>query len=247
MNPRLSLIRSSSPERPLRREINVEPKVLDAGKGIVRFVASDETMDCYNEIVRVSGWRFTHFQKNAPFVNSHDYSDVRNLFGQVIRYAVEDGALVEDVQFALTPGGDTLADWVFAMYRDKFLRACSVGFSPQHYATKWDSDKTLLLSQITDLKLDAQAAAKLNVVYIEQEQLELSGCIIGANPNALAKSMRSIADAYKGGSINEHAVETFSDLIARAKTVRSSADRADDERARRRARAAISLEILNLL
>src|SRR5581483_1141225 len=96
-------LKDASRDHPIRREVTIEPKVLDEKNGIVRFTASDETMDHSAEVVRLSGWRFSYFQKNAPFVNSHDYSDVRNLLGQVVAYQIDGGALVEDVKFALTP------------------------------------------------------------------------------------------------------------------------------------------------
>lgn len=224
---------------PIRREITVEPKILDEKKGIVRFVASDETLDCYNEIVRVAGWRFTHFAKNAPFVNSHRYGDITEMLGQVVAWEVTSSALVEDVQFALTEKGDTLADWAFKMYRDKFLRACSVGFVPTRMASKWDADKTALLAQIADLKLEAAAAAKLCCVYIEQEQLELSGCVIGANPNALAKSLKTVAAAYKGGCLSEGDVDKFSAAIAASKNANPAADSADAGTASPRTKSAI--------
>jgi hypothetical protein len=226
MHP-LAHLKAASREQPLRRELPIAAKVLDEKKGLVRFVASDESMDHSCEIVRLSGWRFTHFQKNAPFVNSHDYSKVENLFGQVVAYGVEGGALVEDVQFALTGAGNTLADWVFALYRDKFLRACSVGFVPSKYATKWDSDKNPLLQQVAELKLDPAAAARLACVYIEQEQIELSACILGCNPNALAKSLTAIASAYKAGCINEHGVDQLSAAIAASKNALPAAVSAD--------------------
>ena len=213
----LATLRSATTANPIRREVAIEAKVLDEKAGLVRYVASDETLDAYNEIVRVNGWRFTHFAKNAPFVNSHDYCDVRNLLGQVVDWQIVGGQLVEDVKYALTPGGDTLADWCFAMVRDKFLRAVSVGFVPTRYATKWDADKNPLLAQIAELKLDAAAAAKLAVVYMEQEQIELSQCVIGANPNALARSLQNIAAAYKAGTIGESAVEKLSAAIAASK------------------------------
>lgn len=237
------LLKKFNLSEPVRREITVEAKVLDAAQGLVRFVASDETLDCYNEIVRATGWRFTHFAKNAPFVNSHDYSDIRNLLGQVVRYEVAGGQLVEDVKFALTPKGDTLADWAFAMTRDKFLRACSVGFCPVRMASKWDNDKNALLQQVAELKLDAQAAAQVRCVYIEQEQLELSLCIIGANPNALAKSVRAIAAAYKAGTLSEEQVQKLCQRYADVDPVTSAEDRADADVTRRRARLALLMKI----
>jgi hypothetical protein len=247
MNPFETILAKVSRSNPIRREITVEAKVLNEKEGLVRYVASDETLDCYNEIVRASGWRFTQFAKNAPFVDSHDYSSVTKLLGQVVAFEVKGGQLIEDVKYALTTAGNTLADWTFAMVRDKFLRAVSVGFVPSNWASKWDSDKSKLLAQIAELKLDSQTAAKLSAVYIEQEQIELSQCVIGANPNALAKSYAMVARAHKAGCLSEENIHQFSSLIANVNSVRSSPHRADDDRTRRRTRAAVLLEIENQL
>jgi hypothetical protein len=193
----------------LRREFAVTPRVLSETEGTIEFVASDETLDCYGEIVRVSGWRFTHFAKNAPFVNSHDYSDIRNLLGQVVGWRLEKGQLVETVKYIRDEG--SLGAMAFKLVRDGFLKAVSVGFQPVRMASKWDSNPSEFLTQIADLKLDAATAARLRAIYLEHEQIELSQCIIGANPNALAK-------AYKAGSLSEPELETLSSLYAAKKT-----------------------------
>lgn len=241
MNPLLATLRSASASNPLRRGLAIEAKVLDQARGLVRFTASDETLDCHNEIVRASGWRFTHFSKNAPFVDSHDYSSITKLLGQVVAYGVEGKALVEDVQYALTPAGDTLADWAFKMVDGGFLRAVSVGFCPRRYATKWDSDKSAFLGQISELGLDAATAATLNVVYIEHEQLELSQCVLGANPNALAK-------AYKAGALSERDLDKLCALRASLETaspapVRAAAGAAHVQRAKLALLAAIQTHL----
>ncbi len=248
MSTQLSaLLKSVGLSGPKRREIIVEPKVLDAAKGIIRFTASDETLDCYNEIVRVNGWQFSFFEKNAPFVNSHDYSDICNLLGQCIGWSIEGGELVEDVQFALTPTGQTLADWAFAMYRDKFLRACSVGFVPLGAVSKWDTDKTAFLGQCDALKLDEATRAKVACIYTKQEQIELSGCVIGANPNALAKSLGAVAAAYKAGTLTEENVVKFSALIANTKNAAPAADSADAGAASPRTKLAVLAAIQSQL
>lgn len=241
MNSTLSLLKSASATNPLRRALTVQTKTLDKAKGIVRFVASDETLDCYNEIVRVNGWRFTHFDKNAPFVDSHDYSSISKCLGQVIARNVEGGQLVEDVQFALTSDGQTFADWGFKMVDGGFLKAVSVGFFPKRYATKWDSDKSSFLAQVEELGLTPEQAAQLCVVYLEQEQIELSLCVIGANPNALAK-------AYKAGVLSEQDVDNFAAQKARLETVSSTQRRAAVDEASPRARQlALLAEIQNQL
>lgn len=221
-------------QAPIRRELTVSAKVLNDSEGTVEFVASDETLDCYGEIVRVNGWRFTHFAKNAPFVDSHDYSSITKLLGQVVSWRVEAKQLVEVVRYSREPG--TLAEWAYKMVRDGFLRAVSVGFVPVSMVSKWDGDQKDFLAQISELGLDAQTAAKLRAVYKEQEQIELSQCVIGANPNALAK-------AYKAGCLTEQDLDQFSALIANAKTVAPADDRAEAEATRRRARLALLAEI----
>jgi len=216
------------------RELTVVPKILDEKAGTVQFVASDETLYYYAEVIRVNGWRFTHFAKNAPFVDSHDYSSITKLLGQVTDFAVTGGQLVETVKYAREPG--TLADWAFKMVRDGFLKAVSVGFLPQKMATRWDSNQTDFLAQMAELKLDPAAAAQLRAVYLEQEQIELSQCVIGANPNALAR-------AYKAGCLTEEDLDKFSAVIANAKTVSPADSPAAAAETRQRARIAILAEI----
>lgn len=234
-----SLLKAANLAAPIRREFAVVPKILDEAAGLVRYTASDESLDCHGEIVRVRGWRFKYFAKNAPFINSHDYSDVRNLLGSVVAYGVEGAELIEDVKYALTPKGDTLADWVFAMVRDQHLKAVSVGFVPVSMCSKWDGDTKDFLAQIADLKLDAATAARVRCIYREQEQLELSQCIIGANPNALAKSLRTVATAYKAGTLSEENVTQFAALIESMKTASPAADSADADDASPRTRLAV--------
>ena len=217
MNPNLQTLSAKLGQRQFRA-LTVVARVINEDAGTVEFVASDETLDCYAEIVRASGWRFTMFAKNAPFVDSHDYSSIEKLLGQVVDYRVENSQLIETVQYARQPG--TLAEWAFKMVRDGFLKAVSVGFIPQKMATRWDSDQSAFLAQVADLKLDAQTAAQLRCVYMQQEQIELSQCVIGANPNALAK-------AYKAGCLTEQDLDQFAAIYAASKTITPAADSAD--------------------
>lgn len=231
MHPSLAaLLAKHKLAAPVRRELTVDAKVLSEDEGTVEFVASDESLDCHREIVRVSGWRFTHFAKNAPFVDSHDYSSITKLLGQVVGWRVEKGQLVETVRYSREPG--TLAEWAFKMVRDKFLRAVSVGFVPSRMATRYDSDTKDFLAQVADLKLDAATAGQLRAVYLEQEQIELSQCVLGANPNALAK-------AYKGGTLTEEDLDKLSAAIAASKNATPAADSADAGAAHPRTKLAI--------
>ena len=220
------------------RELSVTPKVLSADAGTVEFVASDETLDCHCEIIRIAGWKFTHFAKNAPFVDSHDYSSITKLLGQVIDFRVEKGQLIETVKYSREPG--TLADWAFKMVRDGFLRAVSVGFIPQRMVTKWDFNSAEFNAQVGEMKLDTTTAAQLRAVYLEQEQIELSQCVLGANPNALAK-------AYKAGTLTEEDLEKLSATIAASKNAQPAAISADAGAASPRTKLALLVEIQALL
>ena len=86
---------------PLRRTLHPEIRILDAKQGVCEYVASDETLDSYSEIIMARGWKFDQFQKNAPFVDSHDYSDISKLLGKVVDYKIDGKSLVETVQWAI--------------------------------------------------------------------------------------------------------------------------------------------------
>ena len=188
----------------LLRIIHPEVRVLDAAAGLVEYVASDETLDSYREVIRASGWRFTQFRKNAPFVDSHNYDTIDRLLGKVVDFKVTGGKLIETVQWAKDVAENQLAKLGWAMTEAGFLKAVSVGFFPVREVSKWDSDPRAFNEQVLELKLDA---AKVRAIYLEQEQVELSACIIGANPNALAKSYKAgvLSDADLDFLSHEHA------------------------------------------
>ena len=179
------------------RTIHPVCKVLDAKAGTVQYIASDESLDSYREVVRVAGWQFDRFKKNAPFVDSHDYSTVKNLLGYVTDYTVDPvkNQLVETVKWAIDVPSNDLARFGFQMTEAGYLKAVSVGFAPTKYATKW-SDEADWQAAVELLKLSAPNAAIAQVIYLQQQQLELSACILGANGNAVAK-------AYAGGALSD--------------------------------------------
>ncbi len=188
----------------LIRTIHPEIKVLDASKGLVEYVASDETLDSYHEVVKASGWRFTNFAKNSPFVDSHDYNSVDKLLGKVVDFAVKGKRLIETVQWAIDVADNRLAQLGYKMTEAGYLRAVSVGFWPVRQVTRYDSDQTAYQKEIARLELDPEV---VRTIYLEQEQVELSACIIGANPNALARS-------YKAGLLTDADLEFISNQVA---------------------------------
>jgi hypothetical protein len=218
----------------IRRNIHPFVKVLDEKNFIAEFTASDETVDLHNEVIRAAGWRFNLCAKNFPFVNSHDYSDIRNTLGKVIDFGVVGGKLMNTVQYACDVAENPLAMFAWKMMLAKFLPAVSVGCVATRVATRWDNDKTEYNAQCAELKLARDVNP--DVIYIEQEQIELSQCVIGANPNAVAK-------AYKLGAINDADLEMISAEKAKRETA-SSTDSPDAVLfARRRAQERFLLEL----
>lgn len=176
----------------LVRTIHPEIRVLDEAKGIVEYVASDETLDHYREIISAKGWKFSFFSKNAPFVDSHNYDSIGQLLGNVVDFRVEKNQLIETVQWAIEAGdASQLIQFGWKMTKAGFLKAVSVGFFPVRSVSKYDNNGGDLARAATELGLDTETAAKVSTIYLEQEQIELSACVIGANPTALARAYRN--------------------------------------------------------
>lgn len=204
-----------NPEEKQIRVIHPETRIINEEEGLVDYVASDETLDCYREVIRASGWKFTHFQKNAPFVDSHNYWSIDKLLGKVVSWRIEKGKLIERVQWAVEAGQDNpLVSIGWKMTVAGFLKAVSVGFFPIRWVDRWDESGTFD-SQLDELGLSRDD--KIARVFMEQEQIELSSCIIGANPNALAK-------AYKAGAIPDQDLERFGKLLEAAHSASSGQD-----------------------
>ena len=196
----------------IRRPIHPVIKVLDEKNGIVEYVATDESVDSYNEIVKADGARFDRFQKNAPFVDSHNYECIDCLLGKVIDWKVDNHCVTETVKWAIDAGlpEDHLANVGFKMTVAGYLKAVSIGFMPLSYVTKWDSNQSQFQDALRDMNVPA--GTDVRAIHLEWQQMELSACVVGANPNAVAK-------AYKAGIITDALLEKISAEHAKRATV----------------------------
>lgn len=227
----------------LIRTLHPEVKVLDAANGLVEYVASDESIDSYREIIRADGWRFNRFSKNAPFVDSHEYGSLEKLLGQVVEFKVAGKKLIETVQWAIDVADNKLAQLGWKMTAAGYLKAVSVGFIPTRVVSKWDSDPMGYAEAMQSLGLGKDSGVR--AIYLEQEQIELSACIIGANPNALAK-------AYKAGVLDDTDLDFCADHIGRSQSQQKPTERETDsqpvdpaaaELSRQRARTAFLMDL----
>lgn len=175
-------------ENTLRRSLTVIPKIISEADGLVDYVASNETLDSYNEVIHAKGWRFTRFAKNSPFVDSHNYWSIDKLLGSVESARLEGRDLIERVRWAKDVAENKLAQLGWKMTLGGFLKAVSVGFFPVRYVGNGKDGWTQALQLLGIKPEDGQ---HIRYIYLEQEQIELSACIIGANPDALAKSFEA--------------------------------------------------------
>lgn len=167
----------------LRGKIQVEVREPSATTGEIRdnsrnacldFVASDETLDRYNEVIVASGWKLENYVKNPVFQNSHQYGDIIYTIGRAlvteVRTMGERKVLFQRVEFATE--ANPIAKIAYNLYKGKFLNAVSVGFIP----LQWEN---------------GEVADTFARKYTEQELLEVSAVGIPANPNALALGLKA--------------------------------------------------------
>lgn len=160
------------------RLIREAPKVEKAeGKArSIRFVASDETVDRYGDIIRAEGWDLSNFKKNPVLLFGHNS---REPAIGTVRAWVEDTQLLADATFA-PEGVSAFADEIWNLVDADIMRAVSVGFLPTAEPNPiWKND-------------DEETGILTGFEFIAQELLELSVVSVPANPAALAVA-RSLA------------------------------------------------------
>lgn len=140
-----------------------------AGERTVRYIASDETVDRYGDVIAAKGWQLENFRRNPVLLYLHDQAAP---IGRVSNVEVKGKRLMADAEFA-PEGVSQTADDVYALVKAGILRAVSVGFT-----NGWDDTEVIRGEddQVTGIK------------YLKPELLELSVVSVPANPNALQVS-----------------------------------------------------------
>ncbi|MBW1672151.1 MAG: HK97 family phage prohead protease [Deltaproteobacteria bacterium] len=130
-----------------------------------RFIASDESIDRYGDIIVASGWDVTNFKENPQFLFGHKSHQLP--IGRVSKTWQKGKNFMADVEF--TPlGMDDFADKCFNFLKAGFLKAVSVGFMPISREPIYDDE-----------------GRYIGTKFLKQELLELSLVPIPANANAL--------------------------------------------------------------
>ena len=134
-------------------------KAVDRERRIITAVISTGEPDRDGDVVEVSGWRLEAFLRNPVVLWMHKLDAP---VGRCLDLRVEGNSLVAETQFATTP----LAEELWALYRDGFLRAWSVAFIPKRWEPLPGGGRR----------------------YLEQELVEYSCVSVPSNPGSLTLS-----------------------------------------------------------
>jgi len=147
-------------------------EVKEVDRRVLEFVGSTEDKDRQGDVIMANGWQLKQYKKNPVFLWSHQYNEPP--IGKAINVWAEDGKLKFHIKFAEKDEYE-FADTIYRLYKGGYLRASSVGFLP-------------LKSEPIEEAKDDEVIFGQPTRYLKQELLELSGCPVPANPNALAEA-----------------------------------------------------------
>jgi HK97 family phage prohead protease len=150
-----------------------EVRATSQEKRQITFVASTEKTDRYGDVIRVGGWDTKSYMQNPVVLWSHQSSQPP--IGKTVSLSIETNphpALVQCVEFA-TKQMNPLADQIYNLYSNGFLKSVSVGFKPT-------APPTPIIDPDGDFT---------GYEFNGQELLELSCCAIPANPDAMARAV----------------------------------------------------------
>jgi len=154
----------------VERDITVEIKQFSESDRSFWAVASTSTPDRFGDVIMQDGWILDQFKKNPVIPWGHDYT--KPPVARAEEIYVDGDKLVFLAKFP-EPGTYDLADTVFELYRQGFLKAFSVGFIPLEYEPNEHGGMT----------------------YKRQELLEISAVTVPANPEALMLAYKSMLKA----------------------------------------------------
>jgi len=150
---------------------------------VVEHVVTDETVDRYGDIVRAAGVDFkTNYQKNPTIQYAHDYKQPPigksiKIWNDKEEKNVKSWGLYFDDRIDKTGLSDTIFKFIVA----GAMPACSIGFDPIKVNNPRKAEER------TEIGL-----GEWGVEFIKSDMLEYSPCSIGANPNALQNSIKSM-------------------------------------------------------
>lgn len=179
---RLVTLRDGRPG--LRGGLHAEVKDVADGDSLLDFIATDETLDRYNEVIKLDGWDTKNYLANPVVPDCHNYDSVMRILGRSTQLSIADGKMINRVQFAMD---NPMGAMAYKMAKGGFIKSESVGFIPVEWINggKGEPDRT----------------------YTKQELLEISLVVVPANPGA------TIGLAMKSGAIQKSDLTQLADFL----------------------------------
>jgi HK97 family phage prohead protease len=138
------------------------------------FIASDNSVDRYNEVIQPGAWGdMANFKANPVIPDCHDYSSVAKILGKAKSVSVANGKLVNRVAFCMD---NPMGALCYKMAKGGFVNSQSVGFIPLEWTSGQGDDQP-------------------DRTYTKCELLEISMVVVPANPGA------TVGLALKSGAI----------------------------------------------
>jgi hypothetical protein len=157
-------------------------KQVDIKNRKMSMIGTDESVDRDGDIIQMSGWKLENYKKNPVFLWAHNYGSVPLARAEKIVKKQDPKVMQFDLKF---PSKDLhpFADMILELYNEQMINASSVGFIPMKWEdiTPPDEDKG---------KMTKGQRRTWGRKYTDQELLELSGCAVPANPNALQNALK---------------------------------------------------------
>ncbi|MEN6533040.1 MAG: HK97 family phage prohead protease [Bryobacteraceae bacterium] len=169
----------------LRGGLKCTVKEVEGDAPVMDFIASDETLDRYNEVIKLDGWQLDNFRANPVIPDCHDYSSITKILGRSPRIEVQGAKLVNRIEFCLV---NPIGNLAYKMARAGFLKSESVGFIPLEWAT-------------------GNAKDQPDRTYTKAELVEVSLVVVPANPGA------TIGMALKSGAITKNDISDLRDFL----------------------------------
>ena len=130
-------------------------------------VFSTNTEDRHGDVVE-QVFDLKSFKKNPVFLDSHNYSSIEKILGNIQSIKVKDGKLQGDIVFCIDNPLGLLAE---KMVANGFIKATSIGFIPKEFDNNGRITKSELL-EVSAVSVPANPEA-LFEKSIEKEELEV--------------------------------------------------------------------------
>jgi len=147
-------------------ELDVNKAAMPEGQ--VEVIVSTPNLDRQGQSIKQDGIDLSKMATNGPVMWSHDYEQAP--IGKIVKLWKSAGNLKARVEFALNI--NPMADMVYRMVKDGFIKAVSIGGIVKEFGKNLDGTTNYDLVS-------------------KMEMIELSFCAIGANPEALV-TMKSL-------------------------------------------------------